>query len=142
MKCTKDIDEKSNLGFPRLIKDHQNFLKSADKHLGKLTFKIILLHRNLNFQKLINRKKMHQSIDSYFHIVLCISKLNPKKNWILLTTLGITIMFDFLIKVKIFKILLNVLTIDRIPRQIFSFQQKISPLRLYCLFATFCQKIL
>ena len=111
MKCTKDIDEKSNLGFPRLIKDHQKILKSADKHLGKLTFKIILLHRNLNFQKLINRKKMHQSIDSYFHIVLCISKLNPKKNWILLTTLGITIMFDFLIKVKIFKILLNVLTI-------------------------------
>ena len=54
---------------------------------------------------------MHQSIDSYFHIVPCISKLNPKKNWILLTTLGITIMFDFLIKVKIFKILLNVLTI-------------------------------
>ena len=111
MKCTKDFDYKSNLGFPRLVKDHQKFLKSADKHLGKLTFKIILLHRNLNFQKLINRKKMHQSIDSYFHIVLWISKLNPKKNWILLTTLGITIMFDFLIKVKIFKILLNVLTI-------------------------------
>ena len=54
---------------------------------------------------------MHQSIDSYFHIAPRISKLNPKKNWILLTTLGITIMFDFLIKVKIFKILLNVLTI-------------------------------
>ena len=49
---------------------------------------------------------MHQSIDSYFHIVPCMSKLNPKKIWILLTTLGITIMFDFLIKVNIFKILL------------------------------------
>ena len=31
MKCTKDIDSNSNLGFPRLVKDHQNFLKSADK---------------------------------------------------------------------------------------------------------------
>ena len=31
MKCTKDIDKNSNLGFPRLVKDHQNFLKSADK---------------------------------------------------------------------------------------------------------------
>ena len=49
---------------------------------------------------------MHQSIDSYFHIVPCMSKLNPKKIWILLTTLGITIMFYFLIKVNIFKILL------------------------------------
>ena len=49
---------------------------------------------------------MHQSIDPYFHIVPCMIKLNPKKIWILLTTLGITIMFDFLIKVNIFKILL------------------------------------
>ena len=94
-----------------LVKDHQKFLKSADKHLGKLTFKIILLHRNLNFLNIINRKKMHQSIDSYFHIVPCMSKLNPKKIWILLTTLGITIMFDFLIKVNIFEILLIFLTI-------------------------------
>ena len=54
---------------------------------------------------------MHQSIDSYFHIVPCMSKLNPKKIWILLTTLGITIMFDFLIKVNISKILLYFLTI-------------------------------
>ena len=92
------------MGFPRLVKDHQKFLKSADKHLGKLTFKIILLHRNLNFWNIINRKKMHQSIDSYFRFAPCMSKLNPKKIWILLTTLGITIMFDFLIKVNIKKI--------------------------------------
>ena len=32
MKCTKDIDKNSNLGFPRLVKDHQKILKSADKH--------------------------------------------------------------------------------------------------------------
>ena len=42
---------------PDVIKDHQKFLKSGDKYLGKLTFKIILLHRNLNFKKIINRKK-------------------------------------------------------------------------------------
>ena len=94
-----------------MVKNHQIFLKSADKHLGKLNFKMILLHRNLNFQKVINRKKMHQSIDSYFHIVPCMSKLNPKKIWILLTILGIEIMFDFFMKVNIFKILLNFLTI-------------------------------
>ena len=32
MKCTKDIDKNSNLGFPRLVKDHQKILKLADKH--------------------------------------------------------------------------------------------------------------
>ena len=54
---------------------------------------------------------MHQSIDSYFYIVPCMSRIKPKKIWILLTTLGITIIFDFLIKVNMFKILLNFSTI-------------------------------
>ena len=37
MKCTKDIDKSSNLGFPRLVKHHQNFLKfTARKNIHKL----------------------------------------------------------------------------------------------------------
>ena len=70
MKFTKHIDRKSNLGFPRLVKDQQIFLKLTDKHLGKLTFKIILLHRHLNLKKLINRKNQHQNNNSsYLHLL-------------------------------------------------------------------------
>ena len=44
MKCTKDIDQESNLGFPRQVKDHQNFLKSADKHQRYINSDLFLLN--------------------------------------------------------------------------------------------------
>ena len=44
MKCTKDINSDSNLGFPRLVKDHQKFLKSADKHQRYINSTLFLLN--------------------------------------------------------------------------------------------------
>ena len=44
MKCTKDFDYKSNLGFPRLVKDHQIFLKSADKRQRYINSTLFLLN--------------------------------------------------------------------------------------------------
>ena len=51
MKCTKDIDKNSNLGFPRLVKDHQKFLKLADKHQRYINSTLFLLNSHEIIEK-------------------------------------------------------------------------------------------